>query len=451
MPHATKRIGAIAAAVAALSLLAGCSAGGTTHASSQSDAVPALGKSYTGKKVDLTLWGSNTKMQDAIDAFNKSQSKITVKFVEQPGADTLQKNLRNAVKAGNGPDLFDTQTEQLNSFASDGIAADLSTALSKDKSDFSKATWEAVTTAGHTYGVPASQIPTFGLANAKVFSDAGLPYPKTWADVISEGKTLNQRGVKIMNLAGEDYSNYVYMSWQAGAQWWKLDGDKWIVDVDSKATAKAAGTLQQMIDDDIVSKISYADYNAMMQQYDQGKIAFRTLSTWQTAGMQTNLKQTLGDWTPSEYPSFDGQAASNQSFTRAWAVNAKSDHKEAAAYVARWLATNPTAIKALASPSTGTGWFPAVANPSPYVSISEPTSLIGEHSSKWSSTVDQALKQQSTNDWTYGPDATAAFTELGNEWGKALAGQIKVSAIAPHMQSWIVNDMKKQGLTVSGQ
>ncbi len=449
MPLATKRLGALAAAIAALSLLAGCS-GGTT-ASTGDGTIPALSKKYTGAKVSLTLWASNAKIATAVDEFNKAQNKITVKLVEQAGADTLQKNLRNAVKAGNGPDLFDTQTEQLNSFASDGIAADLTTALSNDKSDFSKASWSAVTTGGRTFGVPASQIPTFGLANAKVFSDAGLSYPTTWEQVIADGKKLNERGVKILNLAGEDYTNYVYMSWQAGAQWWKLDGDKWTVNVDSKATAKAADTLQQMIDDNIVSKISYADYNAMMQQYDQGKIAFRTLSTWQTAGMQTNLKSTLGSWEPSAYPSYEGQQPSNQSFTRAWAVNDKSKHKEAAAYTARWLATNDSSVKALASPTTGTGWFPAVADPSPYVGISEPSSLIGDHADKWDSTVNTAVKQQSADNWTYGPDASAAFAELANWWGKALAGQIKVSEIAPHMQKWIVNDMKQQGLTVSGQ
>lgn len=450
MPLATKRLGALAAAIAALSLLAGCSGGGTA-ASTDDGGIPALSKNYTGDKVSLTLWGGNPKIATAVDAFNKAQSKITVKFVEQPGADTLQKNLRNAVKASNGPDLFDTQTEQLNSFASDGIAADLTTALSNDKSEFSKASWSAVTTGGHTFGVPASQIPTFGLANAKVFKDAGLSYPTTWEQVISDGKKLNERGVKIINLAGEDYTNYVYMSWQAGAQWWKLDGDKWTVNVDSKETAKAADTLQQMIDDDIVSKISYADYNAMMQQYDQGKIAFRTLSTWQTAGMQTNLKSTLGSWEPSAYPSYEGQQPSNQSFTRAWAVNDKSKHKEAAAYTARWLATDDSSVKALASPTTGTGWFPAVADPSPYVGISEPSTLIGDHADKWDSTVNTAVEQQSADNWTYGPDASAAFAELANWWGKALAGQIKVSEIAPHMQKWIVNDMKQQGLTVSGQ
>ncbi|WP_123736503.1 ABC transporter substrate-binding protein [Rathayibacter sp. PhB186] len=425
--------------------LTACSGGSTAG---QDEATP-LPTEYTGDPVTLEMWGSTPNLKNAVDLFNESQSTITVNFTEQAGAGTLATNLRNAFAAGGGPDIFDTQTEGINSLASDGIALELTDLIGGEESKYSPVAWDAVTTDGRVFAVPASSIPQFSIYNAKVFADAGITeYPETWDDFIADGLVLKERGSKITNLAGEDYTNYVYMAWQAGAQWWHLDGDSWTVDVDSPETAKGADILQQMIDDDIVSKVSFAEYAALMQDFNDGKIASRQLSTWQTKGMQANLTTGLGQWEPAPYPSYSGEDAANVSFTRAFAVNSKTKNADAAAFAANWLATDDASVAKLADPIDGTSWFPAVADPAPYISISEPTQLIGEYAPEWEPTVTDAVQAQK-GDWTYGPNASAAFTVLADLWGKALDGQMKVADIAPQLQEWIVDDLTSSGIDVT--
>ena len=64
----------------------------------------------------------------------------------------------------------------------------------------------AVQSGDRTYGLPAASIPNFMLYNAPAFQAAGLQYPKTWEEFVAAGRVLNERGVKIYNLAGEDYT-----------------------------------------------------------------------------------------------------------------------------------------------------------------------------------------------------------------------------------------------------
>lgn len=440
-------IATVAAAGLALTLTA-CS-GGSTPASPAPEPSTAAPTGYAGEPASLEFWGSNPALSKLADLFNTDEADtgITVKFTEQAGGVQLIQNLRNAAAAKTAPCVFDAQTEDVTSLASDEILRDITDLVSPYESDYSANAWAAASTGDQVFGVPAASIPAFMIYNARVFAEAGLEYPTTWDEFIEAGKVLNANGVKIYNLAGEDYTTYVYLAWQAGAQWWQLDGDGWKVDIDSKQTAKAAKVLQQMLDNDIVSKISYAEYAAMMQDYNDGKIASRQLSTWQTKGQQANLTTGLGEWEPAPNPTFTGEDEANVSFTRVYGISSDCENPEAAAYFAHWISTNEAAVSLIASPTDGASWFPAVADPTSYIEISKPVALLGEHADKWQPVVEDAVQTQK-GDWTYGPDASAAFKALADQWGKAVAGEIKVADIAPFMQTWVEDDLKQAGMTV---
>jgi len=448
MRNAMKRWMTVGLAATVVVSLAAC-AGGSGPAA-ETAAPVATPTNYSGEPVTVEFWASNPVLSTLVDLFNSQQADtgITVEFTEQAGAVQLEQNLRNAYAAGGGPDVFDTISENLNSLASAGIALDITAYEAPYKDKFSDTAFNAVTTADTTYGVPAASIPAFMLYNAQVFADNGLEYPDTWDEFITAGKTLAAKDIKIYNLAGEDYTTYVYLAWQAGAQWWQLEGDGWTINADSPETEKAAEILQQMIDSEIVSKVSYAEFAAMMQDYNDAKIASRQLSTWQTKSMQANLTSGLGQWEPYPNPTFTGEDEANVSFTRAYAINSNSENPDAAAYFANWAATNEEATRLIASPIDGASWFPAVADPSSYIAISEPVQLIGENADQWEPVVQNAVDTQK-GDWTYGPNAAAAFKELADQWGKAVDQQIKVADIAPHMQKWIENDLKQSGITVN--
>ncbi|WP_323958853.1 extracellular solute-binding protein [Arthrobacter sp. JZ12] len=423
--------------------MAGCSAGGGTATPAQE--APTA---FEGEPVTIQYWGSKPQLEPVVELFNEQQDTITVEFTEQAGDMELATALRNAHAAGNAPCVFDTQTEQLTSFVSDEIASDVTEVATPYQADYSEHAWNAVTLGEQTFGLPAASIPAFMLFNSRVFEEAGLEYPTTWEEFIEAGKVLNENGSKIYNLAPEDYTTFVYLAWQAGAQWWQLEGDSWKVDVDSEATSRAADTIQQMIDNEIVESISYAEYAAMMQEYNDGAIASRQLSTWQTAGMQNNLTSGLGEWEAAPNPTFEGEDPANVSFTRVYGIETQCEDPEAAAFFANWMATDEEAVALLANQIEGAGWFPAVADPAPFIDETEPTKLLGDHTDSWEPTVQNAVETQK-GDWTYGPNTAAAFEVLADQWGKAVAGEIKVADIAPFMQDWIVKDLEQSGISVT--
>lgn len=437
------------AAAGLVLLLAACSGGGDGGASGGKAATEVeVGDTWSGGKVTVQLWHDNAAIQPAVDLFNKANAAqgIQINFTETTD---LNAAVRNASAAGNAPDLFVTQTADLASFISAGIAADLSRFYGSIAADYSTVVSKAVTTGDRQWAVPAAAIPVFMLYNARIFQANALTYPTTYEEFLETGKKLRDKGIQIFNVAGEDPTTFIYMAWEAGARWYTLDGDAWRINVDSEQTRRAAQYFDQAFQDDLFSKISYAEYAAMMQRYDRGAIAARQLSTWQTKGMQANLKQALGAWDPEPNLQWRGMGPANASFTRVFAVNAKSANIEAAVFAAHWLSTNSGSVAALADPNKGLSYFPAVAEPQRYVADTLPEELLGEHTKDWETVVMDAVEHQAGG-WTYGPNFAGAFSRLQDLWGKAVAGQMKTVDIAPQLQKWIVDDLRQQGIKVAG-
>lgn len=407
----------------------------------------AISDAWEGDPVTVEIWHDNAALQPAVDAFNEAHADegIQLEFVETTDLNTT---VRNAHAAGEGPDLFITQTADLASFISDGIAADVSAYYGSIAQDYSEVVNDAVTTGGRQWAVPAAQIPTFMIYNSEVFAEHGLEYPTTYEEFLEAGRQLADKGISIFNVAGEDPTTFVYMAWEAGARWYTLEGDTWTINVDDESTKRAAEYFDEAFAANMFSKISYAEYAAMMQSYDQGEIATRQLSTWQTKGMQANLDQGLGVWEPMPNLEWEGKGAANAAFTRVFAVNADSDAEEAAVFAAHALSTEEPTVTALADPATGLSYFPAVADATPYVAATLPADLIGDFAPEWEPVVTNAVETQ-LSDWTYGPNWAGAFIELQDLWGQAVAGDIATTEIAPALEAWIIKDLEQQGISAS--
>ena len=63
------------------------------------------------------------------------------------------------------------------------------------KKDFLPSTLDAVTINGKLYGMPIlGTQPVFFFYNKSVFAKAGLSFPKTWSQLLSDIKTFNAKG-----------------------------------------------------------------------------------------------------------------------------------------------------------------------------------------------------------------------------------------------------------------
>ncbi|MFD4874580.1 ABC transporter substrate-binding protein [Streptomyces sp. NPDC058420] len=418
----------------------------------------ACGGSGSGDKassgpVTLPFWGWANGQDAVVRAFNAAHKDIKLKYTKVTDQLTMQKQLTNAVKAGNAPCLVQNTAEYVTTWVSQGALADISQYVSAEKDKFNAGAWVSAQVQGKSYGVPTSSAPAFTIYRTDVFKKYGLKAPTTWDEFIAAGKVLKKHGVKITNFAGEDPSTLEVLSMQAGAHWYAIDGDSWKVDFQDAGSLKAAKVIQDIIDNDLNSKLSFADYAAVQRNYDNGGTATRQISTWQMAGMVQNFTKSDGKWALAPWPTFAGEAAKTPAGTNqsggVTLVTKQCSHQQQAAEAALWMSTNTGAVKTMASPTTGNGVMPALADSNAYVAESISDKLLGTNYEPAKKVVTDSLSTV-TSDWVFGPDWTAMFTELQTGWAKVMSKQEKVTDLLAHMQEWTVKDLKSRGISVKG-
>lgn len=403
--------------------------------------------------VTLPFWGWANGQEAVVKAFNAAHKDIQLKYTKVTDQLTMQKQLTNAVKAKNAPCLVQNTAEYVTSWVSQGALADISKYVESSKDKFNAGAWAGAQVQGKLYGVPTSSAPNFTIYRTDIFQKYGIKPPATWDDFIAAGKVLKKHGVKITNFAGEDPSTLEVLAMQAGAHWYAIDGNSWKVDFQDAGTLKAAKVIQEIIDNDLNSKLSFADYAAVQRNYDNGGTATRQISTWQMAGMVQNFSKSFGKWALSPWPTYAGEAAKTPAGTNLTGsvtlVTQQCEHQEQAAQAALWMSTDAGAVKTMASPTTGNGVMPALADSDSYVPEAISEKLLGSNYQPAQAVVKDSLKTVTT-DWTFGPDWTAMFTEMQAGWAKVINKQEKVTDLLAHMQEWTVKDLKSRGISVKG-
>jgi multiple sugar transport system substrate-binding protein len=398
--------------------------------------------------VTLELWSDKAGTDQAVKAFNDAHDDIQIHVTEVPAPD-IPNNLNNANEAGDPSGsacLAQTDNRQGGALMAQGIVTDIGEYLEPHSGEFASGAIDALSIADTVYGVPNQRQPIFTAFYAPAFEERDLEYPTSWEEAIEVGKELRKDGIYIFNLAGEDPSTWMNTAWQAGARWYSVEGDAWKINFTDEASRYAADIMQQLLDEDLVERISYAEYAAMMQQYDKGKIAMRQLSTWQLAGWQANLEQTLGDYEPAPNLGVMGQDAISAADTGGFVVPTLCEHPEEAVEAAVWLSTSEAPVTSMADPAEGSGYFPAVADPEPYLDALVPHELFGEYADETVPVIQES--ENYAEGWVYGPNSRAMYEELADQWGKAMNGEITVDSILDHMQEWTVNDLREMGVNV---
>lgn len=432
-----KSLAAATAAVMLGGLLAGCG-GSDTKASGV---------------VTLPYWGWNDGQKAVVDAFNSSHKDVQIAYTKLADSATAIQQLTNAVKAGNAPCLMQSTSENVTTMVSQGILADITQWIAPHKAEFNAGSYAGVLIQDKVYAVPTSSSPTFTLYRTDVFKKYGLKPSATWDDFIAAGKVLKKHKIKITNYAGEDPSTLMVMAMQAGGNWYSINGDKWKVAFQDAGTLKAAGVIQQIIDNDLNSSLSFADYAAVQQNYDEGGTVTRHVSTWQMSGMVKNFTKSFGQWALSPWPTFAGEAPKTPAGTNRngglTLVTAGCGNKAEAAEAALWMSTDPGAVKSMADPATGDGITPAVADPTPYVDKVLSPELLGDNVADAKKVVNDSFGLTRT-DWTFGPNWVAMYTELATGWAKVMTKEQKLTDLLAHMQDWTVKDLESRGIGVEG-
>lgn len=225
----------LAAGVATIALLAGCSAGG------------GGGDAATGEQ-SVTVWlypvvpdeaAHKQFWDETVAAFQKDHKNIKVKYEIFPWANR-DEALQTAIAAGKAPDLVYLIPDQLAAYQKS--IQPLDDLLSKDRQkELLPNVKDSVTIDGKLLGAPilTSAMPL--ICNAAAFQAAGVAdYPKTWDDVRAMAPKFVEKGMYALNYpaSAENTLNLTFypLLWQAGGEVYDKDGG---VGFDSKAGTQA--------------------------------------------------------------------------------------------------------------------------------------------------------------------------------------------------------------------
>ncbi len=327
----------VAGSVLALSACAPSASSGDTEAES-------------GDDVTLTVWSWRTEDVEAynaiFDVFEEAHPGITVEFEAFQNTEYNQ-ILTTGLAGSDGPDVpmvraygqlqpnieagqlepIDGEVEGLDEIAESVLAG------AKGKAD------------GKTYAVPLATQTLQMFYNKAIFEEQGLEVPTTWDEFIEVNEALLSAGVTPMALGAKDdwilpiFADIVGSARYGGSEFEQkvLAGETDFTDPDYVASLEIISELQPYLTPDVVG-VGYTDSqiqftSGQAAQFPGGSFEIATFRN-QAPDLEFGSYQVpLPEGAVLDAPVSPAYADGN------FAVNAKSENKEAAFELLNWLAT----------------------------------------------------------------------------------------------------------------
>lgn len=402
--------------------------------------------------IEIEIWGWSTTGEQVVEAFNKSQDEVKAKYVLEASNTATQQNFNNAFKAKKDlPDLVQGFTPLVTTVAN-GWAEDITDSVKAILDDYNEGAKESAQVNGQYYGIPGAGTGAFMLINTDTLAKIGGEAPKTWDEALELGKKAAAQGIKLYNLAGEDPSGLEQMAQLAGAEWFKIDGDRWVVNFTDDKTMKAADVIQQMIDGDMVSNQTYKDKPALYSFFDSGNLTMITCAYWSVTGYKTNFPNSSGKWAAYDYPQFEdnGEYVSPDLGSNASFIPKGTDkaHQDAVMKYIHFTNTDE-GIDAGRDPELKTTGVPAGLNPDKidldkYIEENIPDNFYTDDAEA-AKVIKHAVESVPAT-FALGPNYDAWFPELQDQWGKAVAKQQTVKQALENTQKFVAEDLESKGI-----
>ncbi|OME45819.1 ABC transporter substrate-binding protein [Paenibacillus odorifer] len=186
-------------------LAAGC--GGNNGSADKETGNTSKAGSSTGKKTELTFWGDwggegQMQFETMVDAFNKSQDKIHVKYVLQQ--DMITKFLTSATNGGT-PDVLFWDRWRTSLYAPKNVLHPVDEYLTRDgisEDDFYSESLRELSYDDKLYGLPLTVDARALFYNKKLLAEAGLQPPTTWDELEAAATKLTKWNGNKLETAG---------------------------------------------------------------------------------------------------------------------------------------------------------------------------------------------------------------------------------------------------------
>lgn len=448
MQHTPRRLFLTIGSVVAISfslLLTACGSGG--------------GSTSSGGVVNLTFWSFNQQITEQADKFNATHPNIHVTALKEPsGFGQYYPKVLAGIKAGDAPDVALIEYQYVPTFVSKGALVDLTPYGANDvKSQFDPAAWGLESINGAFYGYPQDTGPEGLFYNVATFKKAGITSPPaTWADYAADAVKIHALGPKyyISAFSATNTGWFQALMWQAGALWFSISGNNWVVDVNSAKSQQVAAFWDNLISKGLVdTAASDGDFqpgwNAALDNNATGKgtvIASWTSAVWGQGVVKGDATHTTGQWAVAQMP----QWTPGNKDTAMWggsgiSVIAGTKHPAEAAEFAQWYLTNPDSLKIGV---TEIGWYPsnlaarqtALTTPDPFFAGTTSGGQI----------VDQTFANENVlSGWSFPPDLDAVTNFQGNDFNTALTNHLSLVSQLPNIQNQIISDLTSEGINAT--
>lgn len=258
-------ISILCAIVLSGSLLAGCGS---------KDSDTSAKKEEPKENVTLEFWTISLRptfdnyFNDLIKKYETEHPNIKINWTDMP-FDAIQSKLITSIAGGTAPDVVNLNTEMALTLAGKGALVDLNKEAGKEQKDiYIKTLLESAKLKDGIYAFPWYGTPSVCMYNKALFEKAGLQNPpKTFDEMLSVAKQIKDKTGAYICIP--DY--YVQML--------QLEGVKLLNDDNTKAafnTPEAAEILtkyKKAVDEGVLPKTDWGNWDAMLQQFSSGKIA----------------------------------------------------------------------------------------------------------------------------------------------------------------------------------
>ncbi|MFG2822070.1 ABC transporter substrate-binding protein [Kitasatospora sp. NPDC048365] len=430
-------VAAAAVALTGVLALSACSSSG-----SGSDAKAASGP------VTLNFWSWAPNMDKVAAVWNASHPDIQINVLKQAGGDDLVTKVITAAKAGNAPDLIQTEYQALPTLVSNDVLADVAKQAGSVKDRFADGVWKQVTLGTDAvYAIPQDSAPLAFYYRQDLFQQYGLKVPTTWAEFADAAHQLKAKdpAKSLTTFSSNDSGLFAGLAQQAGAKWWTSSGDTWKVAIDDTATKKVADFWGGLVKDGSVdNQPMYTP--AWSKALNEGTQIAWVSAVWAPGVLESSAPDTKGKWAMAPLPQWNA----GENATGSWGGSStgittgavKAGHADAAAKFATWLNTDPAAVAALVKE---VNIYPAAT--AAQATLTTAPAFFPNQADFYAKAAEIA---KGTAPAAWGPNVNVAYSAFKDAFGQASQAKSDFAPALTAMQTATVDDMKKNGFKLAG-
>ena len=396
--------------------------------------------------VNLTFWSWITGADKAVALWNQTHPNIHVKFSNVGSGPVEYDKLFTGIKANNEPDVAQVEFQVMPTFETTGALVDLApygAGALKDK--FVPWTWKQDTLGDSIYGIPGDTGPLALYYRADLFTKYHIPVPTTWAEYAEDAAKLHAAAPStfITDFPPKQPGWFTGLEWQAGARMFTIEGQSWKVSINNPQAQQVASYWQDLINKKLIkTEPDFAD--GWFHDLQSGAVATWITAPWGAGIIEQNAPKTAGDWRVAPIPQWEaGQQVDGNWGGSSNVVFKSTQHPKEAAEFAQWFNTNQGSMELQIK---GNALYPAYQPLLDSSLLSGPRPFFGDQK------IFDLFKTASTQvdvSFQWGPTMEKVYSDIGDNFANAVIGQGTLGQGLNTVQQSTINDMKKQGFSVS--